>query len=265
MKNRRVPNWKLERYLLGELAEKDMVEIRQLDLDCPEVHEELESLRRLNRDFKGRFPSETVIPRITRRLEEEALQKARPGRPRRPAWRRLLIVSPVVASALIILLIVFKEPPSNRIKGDESVDPTKVQIVVYRKSGRGIEMLKNGDRVRAGDLLQLAYVPAGQPFGVIASLDGDGVATLHFPEKTADSTRLKQDKKVMLETAYELDRAPRYECFYFVTSSREIDVADVLGRIKAAARRPDFPRRRDLELPESQREFSLLLEKGDGE
>ena len=69
-----------------------------------------------------------------------------------------------------------------RIKGTEKIDVSKPHILVHRKVNDTVELLESGDEAKAGDLLQIAYVSAGADYGVILSIDGRGVVTLHYPE-----------------------------------------------------------------------------------
>jgi len=87
--------------------------------------------------------------------------------------------------------------------------------------------LKNGARAKAGDLLQLAYIPAGKTYGVIFSIDGSGIVTLHHPESKGNSSILKQEKKNLLPSSYELDNAPDFERFFFITTMEEIEVQSI--------------------------------------
>ena len=173
------------------------------------------------------YPPESVIPEILERYEEEkrlvsVKEKARPY-----GWRHFLYAVPALAAALLIVFVVFfnrgTPPPDIRIKGEETIDFTKTQIIIYRKIAGEVELLKDGDQAASGDLLQIAYVPAGMIHGVILSLDGNGVVTLHYPENKDEPSILKKEKKVLLKSSYELDDAPEYERFFFITAMDGIE------------------------------------------
>ena len=105
-----------------------------------------------------------------------------------------------------------------RLKGAQS------RLVLFRQIERGAEAaerLREGALVRPGDVLQVSYIAAGASDGVILSIDGRGVLTQHFPPPQAPSaaTRLVQGGAIPLTSAYELDDAPAFERFFFVTSS----------------------------------------------
>jgi hypothetical protein len=62
---------------------------------------------------------------------------------------------------------------------------------------------------------------------LIASIDGAGVVTLHYPanaDAPALATALAQ-KPTSLPQAYVLDDAPQFERFFFITSEDPIEVA----------------------------------------
>lgn len=258
-----VPRWKLERYILGELTRRDMAAVGRRIRECPETARAVEELRRSDTEFRRRFPAEEIVPRILEAEVRERKGEAAPSPVRRSVLRTLLPAAPVLAAAAVFLLVVIlRESPETRIKGGEPAASDRARIEVYRKAGASVETLKDGDAVRAGDLLQIAYLPFGKPFGVVASLDGRGVVTLHYPDTERDSARLKAGRRVRLATSYELDDAPAFECFYFITSPADIDVREVLDRISAAAKdRPDSPDRQ-IDLPSGWDLFAVCFRKG---
>jgi hypothetical protein len=265
MTNKRIRTWELERYLLGELPPSRMEEIARLVQENPELNKEIDNLRQADAEVLKQHSLETMLPGILKKYEDNR-RKARIRERTRPiTLKRLLYATPVLASVFILLFVIFIKdrttPGFTRIKGDESLDFTKTQIIIYRKSNRGIELMNNGSQAKAGDLLQLGYVPAGKTYGVIFSLDGDGVVTLHYPESRNDSPHLKQERKSLLSSAYELDDAPDFERFFFITAMEEIDVEDILKKAEALALSPALAKTTNLELPESCHQFSILLNK----
>ena len=195
-KNPQTRTWELERYLLGELPARRMEEIKRLAQENPEIQMEIKRLSHSNPEVLKQHPSETMIPEILKRYEENKRKAKIRERSRPITLKRLLYAGPVLATALVLLFIVFFQngaPPGyTRIKGEESIDFTKTQIIIYRKKSDTIDLLKNGNLARAGDLLQIAYVPAGQTNGVIFSTDGSGTVTLHYPESQGATSFLKQ-------------------------------------------------------------------------
>ena len=272
MKTNPVKSWELERYLLGELSRRRMDEIKKLFETDPGLREELAALERSNKEILKQFPQEAVVPHIKARYDARKDDKAK-----RPVLlKRLVYISPVLAAALIILFIVFQNPggptgsdieglEGTRIKGSEKIDKTKPHILVHRKVNDSVELLESGDRAAAGDLLQIAYVSVGVPYGVILSIDGRGVVTLHYPESEDNEPVLDLDKKTLLPSSYELDDAPEFERFFFITSESKIDVKEILSSAKSLAKHPKSSDREELDLPDSLSQYSLLVKKGESQ
>ena len=265
MKNKHTRTWELERYLLGELPPRRMEEIKRLAQENPGIRKEIERLNDSNPEVLKQHPSEIMIPEILRRYEENMRQARIKEKTRPIILKRLLYAGPVLATALVLLFIVFfrngTTTSNTRIKGEQSIDFTKTQIILYRKKNSEIELLKNKNQAHAGDLLQVAYIPAGKTNGVIFSTDGSGIVTLHFPADKSAPSHLKKEKKILLSSSYELDDAPDFERFFFITAMKEIDVEDIIKKAEALAASPASAKSASLELSESYYQFSILLKK----
>ena len=92
--------------------------------------------------------------------------------------------------------------------------------------------LVSGTGIRQGDILQLRYRAMGIKFGTIISYDGNGNITLHFPDKQTDKPELTQKGVQHLNHAYELDDAPKFENFIFLTSQQEFTVTQAMEHVK---------------------------------
>jgi hypothetical protein len=279
MANNKIPGWILEKYLLGELPDPELKKITHRLKNDPNLQAEIEKLTASNRDILNKYPADSLVPGILNRCNiEKNYQEndVRVTRARPTLIKRMLYLSPAFASLLVIIFIglqIFKpgdnsskaiEPGvqegTNRVKGSPEVKPVP-HLIIHRK-GNNIEVLEKGSRAQAGDLLQLAYAAAGEAHGVICSIDGSGAVTLLFPDKKNDSTALMQRKKVLLANAYELDDAPGFERFFFITSEAEIDVEDILKRVKALANDSHRAKTDNIRLPHSFKQFSILIIKG---
>ncbi len=267
MTNKSTRDWELERYLIGELPRRRMEEIKKLIRENPELQKRIESLQQSNQQILKQYQPESVIPEILERYEEEKRLEGIKVRIKPFGWRGILYAVPALAAALLIVFVVFLNrgtpPPDIRIKGEEAIDYTRTQILIYRKIANEVELLREGDQAKAGDLLQIAYVPAGMSQGVILSLDGNGVVTLHYPENKDEPCILKTEKKVLLRNSYELDDAPVYERFFFITAMDDIDVSKVIELVEDLASSPYLAKEGNLDLPEKYSQFSILLNKGE--
>ena len=132
-------------------------------------------------------------------------------------------------------------------------------LAVYRKTNTGSETLNDGAIAHRGDLIRLGYRAAGKPYGVILSIDGRGAVTMHLPPNGEQAASLQNEPTVLLDKAYELDDAPRWERFYFVTGETSFLVQPVMdaARRAASSSRPQ-PK---LELPKGLEQSIFLLQK----
>jgi hypothetical protein len=113
--------------------------------------------------------------------------------------------------------------------------------------------------VHARDLLQISYNAAGEGFGVVISIDGRGVVTRHLPEEGGVSTKLGSGD-IPLPNAYELDDAPRFECFYFITGEAPFAVDAVINAAKATSQTPERAGK-PLQLPKGLTQSWIMLQK----
>lgn len=263
MKERIYSTITLERYLLGELPDQAMNELREAEASDPALRAQLDALRKSNDDILAAYPPEFMKGRI-----EAALPKRT-----KPLRRRLsfaLIPAGAAAAAAIALFLftptavrtpdtVVAPPAQNtglpeqtRFKGDDA------KLFVYRKTDGGPEMLASGARAHEGQILQIAYA-SSKKYGVIFSIDGRGTVTLHFPADESGSTRLGGGT-VYLPSSYQLDDAPSFERFFFVASDTPFDAEKVLPRARKAALDRSAVRTASV-APDGFSETSVLVEK----
>jgi hypothetical protein len=146
-------------------------------------------------------------------------------------------------------------------------DPVRIKglwphLRVHRRGLAGIEELRDGDVARAGDLVQISYVAAGNRNGVVVSLDGRGHVTLHHPARPDAPASLVARGEHALDHAYELDDARAYEPFVLVTSGDEpLSPAAVLAAARDLAEQGPAARHSPLPVPERWRQSSIILQK----
>lgn len=268
MNKKTISEYYLERYALGELPEEEKDEISQLAESVPEIHDALEEIKSSNRDILALYPPFKVQASLMTGIVET---------PKKYFPLKLVLgISSLAAAFLIFILILpqFKNKPrimptnAERevalVKGIPKVDLSQTQLLVYRQIQDKVEILSDGEQANTGDLLQLAYVSAGDTYGMILSIDGRGIVTLHLPERQGRSTKLESGKQCLLPNAIELDDAPEFERFFFVTSNSPIDVGGVLQEAQELARNPADVPQQNIDLPESFNQYSVLILKGEG-
>lgn len=239
--NDRVPDLLVEQLALGELPPEQARRVQQRleDDDDPRLHE----LRRSDDDILEAHPPEIVARRIRNRLQRVEAEPAA----RRPGWwfvTATLAVAATVALAWWIAKPDALVPESTGIDGEKVAslpqppDVTRIKgeatVVLELQQGARATTLVPGDRVAPGDSVLVSYRADTEPHGVIVSLDGAGEVTLHFPADETQSTALNPNGTVRLH-AFELDDAPAFERFFFVTSTDPLDVAQVMESVRALA------------------------------
>lgn len=239
MPRRPLPDWILERYRLGELPAEELEEVRRALADDADARERLEALDASDRRLLEAHPPGPAVGAIRRRAQGSRAA----GRARLPRW---LVLVPALATALVVF--VASRPPvpeiapvpgaaeGSRAKG------LRPRLLVYRVVERQAEPLADGAAARRGDTLQLAYVSGGRRFGAIVSLDGRGQVTLHLPATDGSAAAaLQKQRETALPRAYQLDDAPAFERFFFVTSDAPFatDTVLVAGRTLASSPRAE--------------------------
>ena len=271
-----IPDLLLERYRLNEVspAERAAVERRLREDDglrrrLEEIERSDEAIREtgfpasLARRLRGRIDLEAATPvggRAGRSRVPVALRQRLPAIGR--SWRWAL---PLAVGAGILLLAVAGPhvgglrpgPTGVRIKG------LRPSLTVFRQTPRGSESLADGAAARQGDVVLLAYQAAGRAYGVIVSIDGRGGLSVHLPTSGRDAARLLPGDKVVLDQAYELDDAPRWECFYFVTGQEPFAVEPVVEAAKRVASLHRDSPPPSLALPHGLEQSTFFLQKED--
>ncbi len=240
MKEERVPDILIEQYVLGELPAEEAHRIEKTEGFVQRVA----AIERDNAAFAERFPADVFAVRIENQYRAETESNATPERSsyqaRRTAFRFMTFAVPG-AALLVIGLLVFGglgvgvDPvfdPDNEITRLKGTEP---ELTVYRSVGGrtgSAEELSDGDRAVEGDRLQVAYNAGGRPFGTIISVDGRGALTLHYPVTASAAPELVAAGEQSLPYGYQLDDAPKFEKFYFITSQDAFNVPEILGYVQ---------------------------------
>jgi hypothetical protein len=267
MKNNQIPDIILERYILEELDANKMEEIRDLCEKKPDIASRVMELRNSNEEILAAYPEDKIAAEIMHKFEA---QNASPGKRRRISKIYLRILAPIAVAAAAVVVIMLPAVKHDvaiidmnditREKGKET------SLYLYRKNRSGeIDIMINGSKAKSGDLLQIGYSTLKNGYGVIFSIDGRGKVTLHYPANEKASTRLDTGKKHLLKNSFELDDAPDFERFFFITSSKEINTESVIfsaemlaiERKKAESGKLTFVDSRD----ESLNQVSVLIKK----
>ena len=278
MNHNEIDEYSLEGYLLGELEEERCHEVQSsLEKDVS-LQESLKEIETSNRDILAQYPAGLVVPLILeRRQGEKGKKPSKQSGALSFFLKRVLIVSPALASVLLLLILFFPQarnkdagevnkdqPEIISIKGEgpQQINLTRTQLLIHRKRNSHVELLRNGTPGKAGDLLQLGYISAKEPYGIILSIDGQGRVSLHFPESKDLTASLVCHQKILLPNAIELDNAPDFERFFFITSNSPLQAAGILTAAEKLAKDIHRARKEVIPLPGDINQYSLIILKG---
>jgi hypothetical protein len=219
-----LPDWLVERAALDEVPSASRARLQHA---APgELATRVAELREQNARELAAYPPGPAVAQIEARLR-------RPKRSR--AW-----IAPLVAGLglAVVALVVVRHEPAHDIAPETTRVKGTARLLAYRQAGEQVEKLEPDAVVHAGDVIQLRYNAGGARYAVIASIDGSGGVTLHFPA-SADAPTEVAGGTHTLPDAFELDDAPRFERFFFVTANEPLDVAGTLDALRVLARRGD--------------------------
>jgi len=257
----RVPQALIEQLVLGELDPERERHIRERLEKEEGGKKRLENLIKSNERILDEYPPVQMAARIRLESEQRTAGTA--------SGRGLRITIPAVATAavaFIALLMILPARDAIRSSGaggglESGADTIRIKgnpmLRVFKKREDGAGEMKRGDTAIAGDVLQLSYNAAGRRYGVILSVDGRGAVTLHHPQSESGSTVLDAAGSHSLPFAYELDDAPGFERFFFITSDKPIE----LDAVMHAARELGPDDTDALELQGSMRQTDFVLKK----
>jgi len=238
-----VPDWKLERFLTGDLPAEEMKKIEDLESTDEILAQRIKELRDNNVSVLNRFPFDSLSEKIA---ENEG------GKVRSNFGILRFASAAVLVLAVTLVAFISQRDAAMTGTGDargsdvtttdvallESSSDTRIKgfdarMEVWKKTESGIVELKNLDEAREGDEIQLRYSVPQKCFGLLFSMDGNGVVTLHLGDG-AKAIALKPGNMNSLPFAYKLDDAPRFEKFFLVTSVREfvVDKNDIDSLLK---------------------------------
>ena len=243
---RRLPDLLIEQLHLGELPERRSARLRAE----AETAERLRLLDESDSAILERYPPDRMAAMIRERARSTTDTSREPN-PftavavsgiaagfRRMAGRAQLV--PLLAAAVLVVgiaLVPIIIATGGRSPASSSESAVRVKgmlpaLRIYRETAKGIELLGDGSAVKRGDLLQIGYIAGAARYGTIFSIDGAGAITLHYPEREDAPPLLATGGEVLLPFSYELDAAPRFERFFFVTSAAPFSVRAILETMR---------------------------------
>ena len=228
----KISDFKLERYLLGELSEKEMRELQERELSDEIFAARVAEMRLQGKRFVAENPFVALEAKMAA-AEQSANDERNVVSVR---WLK-------VAAALVIALGVFSTVLLNRnvetfdskdaamqVAMADVDDGTRIKgmqasLEVWKKTGdSAVQMVNLGD-AHEGDEIQLRYRVPQKCFGMLFSMDGNGTITMHMGEGNK-AIELEPGKMTTLPFAYKLDNAPKFEKFFLLTSQNSFEIDD---------------------------------------
>ena len=265
----RVSTLMLERYRLGEVSARERKLVETELASNGAFRFRYEALESQDRELRQRYPWEqsslksvsgTAQPRAAGGIERISRF---PRMSRFPSGKRLW----ALCATAILLLAIFPSvyllrgrsmdrralgeisgitgAGPDRLKGME----IKAELSIYLKENLSQpaipadegRKLPDSTLLREGNTVQLAYLtpPGEEYYGVIFSIDGRSVVTLHYPYRRQQSPILTAGKRTFLDEAYTLDDAPDFEIFFMVVSQDPLNTEAVLKTAEELAKEPE--------------------------
>ena len=231
-----IPDWKLEKYLTGDLPAEEMREIREMEATDEIFANRVKMLREDNAAILKKLPFEKLSEKIA----------MMPGRSNAGAGNTVRVNFKLVklaAAAALVLAVVTVALFSQRSLSEQNTQLMEVAMVdasgagddgvrikgmdarmeVWKKTGDSAVQMENLGEAREGDEIQLRYAVAEKCFGLLFSMDGNGTITMHMGRDNR-AVELEPGKMTTLPFAYKLDNAPKFEKFFFLTSKDEFEL-----------------------------------------
>ena len=251
---KQISDFKLERYLLGELPEVEMAALRKR-----EAEDELFAARvKMMREEGERFLAENPFSGLEDKIENSARDCFAAGASRndeiakrsveRSLWFRVAAVL-VVAFGVFSLVVLNRQTEiANESSATSGMDVAMADVdngtrikgmtaglEVWKKMGDSAVQMVNLGEAREGDEIQLRYRVPQKCFGMLFSMDGNGTVTMHMGEGNR-AVELEPGKMTTLPFAYKLDNAPKFEKFFLLTSGEmfEFDGNDIDKTLKSS-------------------------------
>ena len=226
----KISDFKLERYLLGELPEKEMRALQERELS-----DEIFAARvREMREQGKRFLAENPFAALDDRLDAIEDSKSSVDGQSNVLWLK-------VAAALVIALGIFSVVVLNRdvatydnhsasmevamadVDNGTRIKGMQATLEVWKKTGDSAVQMVNLGNAYEGDEIQLRYRVPQKCFGMLISMDGNGTITMHMGEGDK-AIELEPGKMTTLPFAYKLDNAPKFEKFFLLTSQNSFGI-----------------------------------------
>ena len=229
-----IPDWKLEKYLTGDLPAEEMREIREMEATDEIFAGRVKMLREDNAAILKKLPFEKLSEKIA---TMPGHSNAGAGNTVRVNFKLVKFAAAAALVLAVMTVAVFSQRSLSEqntqlmevamadVSGDDGlrIKGLSARMEVWKKTGDSAVQMENLGEAREGDEIQLRYAVAEKCFGLLFSMDGNGTITMHMGEGNK-AVGLEPGKMTTLPFAYKLDNAPKFEKFFFLTSKNEFEL-----------------------------------------
>ena len=260
-----IPDWKLERYLTGDLPEGEMREIRELEKTDEIFAGRVKMMREDNAAILKKLPFERLSEKMDSMSGRATVGSGRgtlasggsfisgKGMPAGFKLVKFAAAAALVLAVVSVALFSQREigpdagtqvaggaqvmdvamVDASEGAGDTRIKGLDARMEVWKKTGDSAVQMPNLGEAREGDEIQLRYSVPEKCFGLLFSMDGNGTITMHMADGSS-AVALEPGKMTTLPFAYKLDNAPKFEKFFLLTSQKDftIDAGNIDALLK---------------------------------
>jgi len=222
---RHLSTFHLDALEIGVLSDAEQTAARTHLGACARCRADLEETRAAAERFRVH-----VFPRTAGRLT----------RARSIAGWKLALGAALAAAVAIVLFVRMRprdpdaaprdEGPVLAVKGGPS-------LRAFALRDQRVFAVREGMRLVAGDRLRFVVEPAGLPYLLVASVDGDGKVSVYYPERGDQSGRLPSEMRNELPDSIRLDAAAGPERVFALFSRAPLPVEPVRRALQAVGAR----------------------------
>ena len=224
------------------LEQIKMEEIPEETYNGIDLKEKISGLHESDRAILDRYSADSMRQIVLDKLSASTSEKQK-SRKFTFKYRWGFIGVPAAIAAALYAALIFPPFLYSRKNAAENSFPGNVtgvernkgagaQIYIYKKEEREAVQLYNKSFIKGGDSIQIGYTAAGAKYGFIISIDGNGMVTQHYPDYGYNAAELNSNGEVLLNYSYQLDNAPSFERFLFITGNDSFNTRNFINTLK---------------------------------
>jgi hypothetical protein len=224
------------------LEQIKMEEIPEEAYNGINLKEKISGLHKSDSAILNKYTADSMRQKVQNKLSASTSEKQK-SRNFSFKYRWSFIGVPAAIAAALYTALVFPPFLYSRKNTVENSFPEKTtgierskgagaQIHLYKKEEQDAVQLYNQSFIKGGDSIQIGYTAAGVKYGFIISIDGNGTVTQHYPDYGYNAAKLNTSGEVLLNYSYQLDNAPSFERFLFITGNDSFNTRNFINTLK---------------------------------